>query len=138
LTSETLERLLTDAIRRRQAPDALLAITGRVAGVGIEPMSMQEIDRKVKAVVPSVGDVRAVVDTNVLLSGLFWSGRPHALLEHVGAGILTLVSNPALLAELTEVMNRPKFQAILARSNTDPNQCGSYVFMDADYGGSRE
>jgi putative PIN family toxin of toxin-antitoxin system len=27
-----------------------------------------------------------------------------------------------LLAELAEVMNRPKFQAILARSNTDPER----------------
>jgi uncharacterized protein len=27
-----------------------------------------------------------------------------------------------LLAELAEVMNRPKFQAILVRSNTDPEQ----------------
>jgi putative PIN family toxin of toxin-antitoxin system len=72
--------------------------------------------------VPSAGDVRAVADTNVLLSGLFWRGRPHALLEQVRAGTLTLISSPALLAELAEVMNRPKFQAILVRSNTDPDQ----------------
>jgi hypothetical protein len=50
LTSEALERLLTDAIRRRQAGDALLAIAGRVAEASIEPMSMEEIDREVKAV----------------------------------------------------------------------------------------
>jgi uncharacterized protein len=66
--------------------------------------------------------VRAVVDTNVLLSGFFWSGRPNALMELVRAGTLTLISSPALLAELAEVMNRPKFQAILARSKTDPEQ----------------
>jgi hypothetical protein len=50
LTSEALERLLTDAIRRRQAADALLAIAERVAEAGIEPISMEEIDREVKAV----------------------------------------------------------------------------------------
>jgi len=72
--------------------------------------------------VPSVGDVRADVDTNVLLSGLFWRGRPHALVEQVRAGALTLISSPALLAELAEVMNRPKFQVILARSKTDPER----------------
>ena len=66
--------------------------------------------------------MRAVVDTNVLLSGLFWRGRPHALMERVRAGRLTLISSPALLAELAEVMNRPKFQVILARSETDPEQ----------------
>lgn len=50
LTSEVLERLLTDAIRRRQAAGELLAIADRVAEVGIEPMPMEEIDREVKAV----------------------------------------------------------------------------------------
>jgi len=50
LTSEALERLLRGAIRRRQAADALLAISERMAEAGIEPMSMEEIDREVKAV----------------------------------------------------------------------------------------
>jgi hypothetical protein len=50
LTSQALGRLLTDAIRRRQAADALLAIADRVAEAGIEPMSMGEIDSEVKAV----------------------------------------------------------------------------------------
>jgi putative PIN family toxin of toxin-antitoxin system len=69
--------------------------------------------------VPSADGVRAVVDTKVLLSGLFWRGAPHALIEEVRAGALSLISSPALLAELAEVMSRPKFQMILARSNTD-------------------
>jgi hypothetical protein len=50
LTSQALERLLSDAIRRRQAADALLAIAERVAEARIEPMLMEEIDREVKAV----------------------------------------------------------------------------------------
>jgi hypothetical protein len=50
LTSEALERLLTDAIRRRQAADALLATAGRVAEASIESMSIEEIDREVKAI----------------------------------------------------------------------------------------
>jgi hypothetical protein len=49
LTPQALDRLLTDAIRRRQAADSLLAIAGRVAETGIEPMSMEEIDAEVKA-----------------------------------------------------------------------------------------
>ena len=40
LTSEALEKLLMDAIRRRQAADTLLAIAERVAGADIEPMPM--------------------------------------------------------------------------------------------------
>jgi putative PIN family toxin of toxin-antitoxin system len=66
--------------------------------------------------------VRAVVDTNVLLSGLFWRGAPHALLEQARVGALTLVSSPSLLAEFAEVVNRPKFRSILLRSNIDPEQ----------------
>jgi putative PIN family toxin of toxin-antitoxin system len=62
--------------------------------------------------------VRAVIDTNVLLSGLLWCGAPHALIEHVQAGTLAMVSSPALLAELAEVISRAKFDEILARSDT--------------------
>jgi putative PIN family toxin of toxin-antitoxin system len=62
--------------------------------------------------------VRAIIDTNVLLAGLLWHGTPHALIEHVRNGTLTLISSPTLLAELTEVFARPKFDAILIRSST--------------------
>jgi putative PIN family toxin of toxin-antitoxin system len=64
--------------------------------------------------------VRVVIDTNVLLSGLLWPGKPHRLIEQVRAGALILVSSPALLAELAEVIARPKFKSALARSGTDP------------------
>lgn len=66
--------------------------------------------------------MRTVVDTNVLLSGLLWRGSPHRLLGEVQAGALTLITSPALLAELDEVIRRPKFAAILARSRTNPEQ----------------
>jgi len=54
----------------------------------------------------------------MLLSGLFWHGTPHALLDRVREGTLTFISSPALLAELAEAIARPKFDTILARSNT--------------------
>ena len=41
---------LSDAIRRQQAADALLAIAERVAEAGIEATSIEEIDSEVKAV----------------------------------------------------------------------------------------
>lgn len=50
LTPLALDRLFTDAIRRRQAADSLLTIADRVAAAGIEPMSMEEINTEVKAV----------------------------------------------------------------------------------------
>jgi hypothetical protein len=50
LTSRALDRLLTDAIKRRQAADSLLAIADRVAAAGIEPTSIEEVNAEVKAV----------------------------------------------------------------------------------------
>jgi uncharacterized protein len=66
--------------------------------------------------------VRAVIDTNVLIAGLLWRGPPHALLEHVRAGTVSLVSSPALFAELADVIGREKFIAILTRTNTSREQ----------------
>lgn len=71
---------------------------------------------------PNGGGVRAVIDTNVLLSGLLWHGTPHRLVERIRTGALTLVSSPALLAELAEVIGCAKFQVILARSDTNAEQ----------------
>ncbi len=62
--------------------------------------------------------MRAVIDTNVLLSALLWSGAPHAVLEHARNGTINLISSPALLAELARVMERPKFDVIFLRTNT--------------------
>ena len=49
LTPQNLDRLLTQALRRREAADSLLAVAARVADAGIAPMSMQEINAEVKA-----------------------------------------------------------------------------------------
>jgi hypothetical protein len=49
LTPQALDRLLTEALRRRQAADALLGVAGRVAAAGIEPMPMDEITAEVRA-----------------------------------------------------------------------------------------
>lgn len=49
LAPQALERLLTEALRRRQAASALLSIAQRVEAAGIAPMSMREINAEVKA-----------------------------------------------------------------------------------------
>jgi uncharacterized protein len=66
--------------------------------------------------------VRAVLDTNVLVSGLLWHGAPHTLIEHAQAGLFTVVSSSQLLDELAVVIRRRKFRTILARSDTDPQR----------------
>jgi hypothetical protein len=50
LTPQALDRLLTDAIKRRRAADSLLSIADRVAAAGVAPLSIDEIDAEVKAV----------------------------------------------------------------------------------------
>ncbi len=49
LTSQALDSLLTEALRRRQAADLLLSMADRVAAAGIETVPMEEIDAEVKA-----------------------------------------------------------------------------------------
>ncbi|MET0963151.1 MAG: hypothetical protein ABWY05_10085 [Noviherbaspirillum sp.] len=50
LTSESLERLLSDALRRQQATDYLPSIADEASAAGVAPMSMEELDAEVKAV----------------------------------------------------------------------------------------
>lgn len=45
-------------------------------------------------------------------------GSLGSLFEQVRAGAASLVSSPALLAELADVLGRAKFDAILAKTNT--------------------
>ncbi len=49
LTPQALDRLLTEALRRREAANSLLSIADRVATAGIAPMTMEEINAEVKA-----------------------------------------------------------------------------------------
>jgi len=49
LTAEAIERLLNEAIRRKQVADQLLSIADRVAAAGIPAMSIEEINAEVKA-----------------------------------------------------------------------------------------
>ena len=72
---------------------------------------------------PSVAaSVKAVVDTNLLVSGLLWQGTPAVLLEAVLRGPLTLCLSEALLAELTDVLSRPKLCRPIQHCGLDPAQ----------------
>ncbi len=44
-----------------------------------------------------------IVDTNVFVSGIFFSGPPHAILDAWRQGTLTLVVSPAILDEYRRV-----------------------------------
>jgi post-segregation antitoxin (ccd killing protein) len=49
LTSQALDRLLSSALRKRQAGDWLLGIGDEVAAAGASPMSEAEIQAEVRA-----------------------------------------------------------------------------------------
>ena len=51
---------------------------------------------------------RAVLDSNVIVSGLGWSGAPARIVEAVLADELVLVTSSPLLAELRRVLAYPK------------------------------
>ncbi len=53
--------------------------------------------------------MRIVADTNTALSGLLWPGPPRRLIDRAREHSVTLCTSLALLAELAEVIGRPKF-----------------------------
>jgi putative PIN family toxin of toxin-antitoxin system len=60
--------------------------------------------------------MRLVLDTNVVASGLLWGGPPKQLL---GLGLgrnIQFFSSPQLLAELTDILSRAKFEEKIAAS----------------------
>jgi putative PIN family toxin of toxin-antitoxin system len=53
--------------------------------------------------------VRIVVDTNIVISGLLWSGSPQQLINLARAREIDLYSSVPLIAELAEVIGREDF-----------------------------
>lgn len=48
--------------------------------------------------------MRVVLDTNVIISGLFWTGAPRRVLDLAAAGRFKSLTSPELLAELEGVL----------------------------------
>ncbi len=55
--------------------------------------------------------MRLVLDTNVVIAALLWDGTPKVLLEASVKGRAELFTSIPLLAELTTVLERGKFEA---------------------------
>ncbi len=56
---------------------------------------------------------RAVLDTNVIVSGLGWPGPPATILDAASDGRLVLVTSAPLLAELRRVLAYPKLAKVI-------------------------
>jgi len=54
--------------------------------------------------------MRVVIDTNVLISAIFWAGKPKKILNKSRKGDITFLTSEILLKELTDVLtakNKP-------------------------------
>jgi putative PIN family toxin of toxin-antitoxin system len=65
--------------------------------------------------------MRAVADTNVVVSGLLWQGPSKRVLDWARGGRVELFTSPALLLELEEVLQRKKFARRLAAAGVVVN-----------------
>ncbi len=53
--------------------------------------------------------IRAVFDTNIVVSGLLWGGAPSHAIDAAIEGKFKLLSSETLVSELTRVLTRSKF-----------------------------
>ncbi len=66
--------------------------------------------------------MRAVIDANVIVSGLPWHGLPPVVMELVHDGVIELISSSRLLVEFEDVIGRRKLASVLVRLDIDPAQ----------------
>lgn len=62
---------------------------------------------------------RLLLDTNVVVGALLWSGPPLRLIEQAVEDGIELITSPVLLTELEHTLNYPKFSKRLALLQTD-------------------
>ncbi|MFM2058994.1 MAG: hypothetical protein RLY71_3379 [Pseudomonadota bacterium] len=66
--------------------------------------------------------MRLVLDTNVVASAMLWGGRPRELLQLGREQRIELFTSLPLLAELTDILGRPKFSHKIAASRLTADQ----------------
>lgn len=60
--------------------------------------------------------MRLVLDTNVVASAMLWGGNPKLLLQARREKRVELFTSVPMLAELTDILTRPKFGKKIAAS----------------------
>jgi putative PIN family toxin of toxin-antitoxin system len=76
--------------------------------------------------------VNAVVDTNVLISGMLWFGRAHEALALV-LSRYTLVQSRATLQEFDTVIRRPRLAEVLSARGIPPETLVETVATQSDF-----
>jgi uncharacterized protein len=71
--------------------------------------------------------MRLVLDTNVVISALLWRGAPNKLLRGGLESDIRFFTSSPLLAELSDVLSRPKLQRQIVRVRSSvPQLIGNY------------
>lgn len=70
--------------------------------------------------------LRLVLDTNVVASALLWGGSPRLLLQAARDKRVQLFTSTPLLAELTDILGRPKFGKKIEASLLSVDQLVDY------------
>ncbi len=65
--------------------------------------------------------MRVVFDTNVVVTGLLWTGTPREILRSAEQGLFQLVTSEAIIEELRDVLDRNKFSNRLQKLNKTPD-----------------
>jgi uncharacterized protein len=63
--------------------------------------------------------VKVVLDTNVVASAMLWGGKPLDLMQAARQKQIYLFTSVSLLAELTKILDRPKFTQKIIASGFD-------------------
>ena len=66
--------------------------------------------------------IRAVIDTNVALSGLLWWGEPGKLLSRADSGEFLILTTSAMIDELTRILNLDKFKKRFKELKSTPEE----------------
>ncbi len=73
--------------------------------------------------------MRSVIDTNVAISGLLWSGPPNQILKCCRDGLLIIFGCEGTTAELKTVLGYEKFSKRLSDLHTTSEEAFAY-FMN--------
>lgn len=65
-----------------------------------------------------MAEVRVVLDVNVCISGLLWTGTPNRLIRAAETGDFTPVMTPAIIEEVRDALARPRFAARITALST--------------------
>jgi putative PIN family toxin of toxin-antitoxin system len=66
--------------------------------------------------------MRVVADTNIVVSGLLWRGKPRLVLDAARDHIIELFTTPRLLGELEDVLNRERFASRLREAKVSAGE----------------